>query len=59
VQVGDLIKFHDISPNGGDDIGIVIDIKGRDVTLCWAKTGIAHSTIDRLLYEKRHFEIIE
>jgi len=59
VKVGDLIKFNDISPNKEDDIGIIIDIKGRDVTLCWAKSGKACSTIDRLLYEKQHFELLE
>ena len=58
MQVGDLVKFHDMSPNKEHDIGIVVDIQGRDVTLCWAKTGPAYSTIDRLLCEKEHFEVI-
>ena len=59
MQVGDLIKFNDVGPGNEHDIGIIIDIKDRDVTLCWAKTGKAYSTIDRLLNEKIHFEIIK
>ena len=59
MQVGDLIKFKNTGVyDEEDDIGIVIDIQGRDVTLCWAKTGKAYSTIDRLLCEKEHFEVI-
>ena len=59
MQVGDLVKFHDISPNKDDDIGIIIDIKGRDVLLWWArKIEFGRSTIDRLLCESQHFEVI-
>ena len=59
MKVGDLIKFNDVGPNKEHDIGVIINIKGRDVTLCWAKTGKAYSTIDRLLREKKHFEVLE
>ena len=58
MQVGDLIKFHGRSRHTDDDIGFVVSVQGRDVTLCWAKTGFARSTIDRLLCEKEYFEII-
>ena len=58
MKVGDLIKFYDTSPNKEHDIGIIIDIQGRNVALCWARTGKAYSTIDRLLCEKKHFEVV-
>jgi len=59
MRVGDLIKFYDISPDKIDDIGMVTKIKGRDVIIYWAKTGIGRSTIDRVLCEKKHFEVID
>ena len=58
MQVGDLIEFYDISPGKIDDIGVVTAIQDRDVTLYWAKTGIAYATIDGLLRENKHFEVI-
>jgi len=60
VQVGDLIKFTHISKPEENDIGAVVNIAGRKVTILWAKDAVVgYSTIDRLLCEKDYFEVIE
>ena len=59
MKVGDLVKFTDITTPEDNDIGIIFNIKGRDITLYWAKTGEAYAKIDRLLCTPKYFEIIE
>jgi hypothetical protein len=60
VQVGDLIEFTNNEQPKENDIGTVVNIAGRRVTILWAKDGtVGYSTIDRLLCEKDYFEIIE
>ena len=60
MQVGDLIKFSNSEQPEENDIGTVVKIAGRKVTILWAKDStVGHSTIDRLLCEKKYFQIIE
>jgi len=60
VQVGDLIKFSNNEQPAENDIGAVVNIAGRKVTILWAKDStVGYSTIDRLLLDKDYFEIIE
>ena len=58
MEVGNLIKFiHAVKPEE-NDIGIILSIVERDITLHWAKSGFATSTIDRLLSHADRFEVI-
>ena len=60
MQVGDLIKFSNNEQPAENDIGAVVNIAGRKVTILWAKDStVGYSTIDRLLLDKDYFEIIE
>lgn len=60
MQVGDLIKFSNNEQPAENDIGAVVNIAGRKVTILWAKDGtVGYSTIDRLLCERNYFEVIE
>ena len=60
MQVGDLIKFSNNKQPAENDIGVVVNIAGRKVTILWAKdASLGYSTIDRLLLDKDYFEVIE
>ena len=60
MQVGDLIKFSNNEQPAENDIGAVVNIAGRKVTILWAKDStVGYSTIDRLLCERDYFEVIE
>ena len=60
MQIGDLIKFTHASKSEENDIGAIVNIAGRKVTILWAKDAVVgYSTIDRLLCEKDYFEVIE
>ena len=60
MQVGDLIKFFNNEQPEENDIGTVVKIAGRKVTILWAKDStVGYSTVDRLLCEKKYFQIIE
>jgi len=60
MKVGDLIKFSNSEQPEENDIGTVVKIAGRKVTILWAKDfSVGYSTIDRLLCEKKYFQIIE
>lgn len=59
MKVGDMIKFTDAFAPERFDYGVVMKIRGPDVTLEWAKTGWCETSIDRLLSEKHYFEVIK